>query len=472
MSSRFSISIADVVNLLGLERDPKSVRAITSFNVRCPFCGDTKYHMNINTIKNTYHCVLCMDGMKGTGALDLYGRVALGVSHQKGAGGNGKELYRKLCEALNFGSPVAVRKSAMRLPQPVQVLRADDSTLDKTYRGLLSITYFKLSDQHKANLMKRGLSANTIIANRYRTIGTDFSWTHNHPKIEEMYHAEKLGEICEKNELLQYCTPAQIVAGLVVAKTLEKRGCTLDGVPGFFKIGKHWCFKLEPGMIIPTRNMNGQIVALQSRKDTGNLRYMTISSKGLPSGVTEGISRAHFPLKNATLNANTEVLLTEGPLKGDVAVELLNSDNVFVIALQGVHNKAELPAILSHLKDAGVKRVINAFDMDKLTNPFVAKAVSSVKAMAKEYGLELTMRCWDTRYAQVKLNELTELCREHNIPVTATKNIFADIANLAKLLSDRNIEHSIVVLDNGKELKNYWSEKTKGIDDFLLGQLL
>ena len=40
---KFSIDIREVVKLLGLKVSPQSDFNGTSFNVRCPFCNDTKY---------------------------------------------------------------------------------------------------------------------------------------------------------------------------------------------------------------------------------------------------------------------------------------------------------------------------------------------------------------------------------------------------------------------------------------------
>ena len=39
-------NIDEVVELLGLEIDPKSNRNSDTYNVRCPLCGDKKFHMN------------------------------------------------------------------------------------------------------------------------------------------------------------------------------------------------------------------------------------------------------------------------------------------------------------------------------------------------------------------------------------------------------------------------------------------
>lgn len=53
-------NISDVANLLGIKRLTEG----NSFNVVCPFCGDTRGKMNFRIVKdgelaNTYHCFKC-----------------------------------------------------------------------------------------------------------------------------------------------------------------------------------------------------------------------------------------------------------------------------------------------------------------------------------------------------------------------------------------------------------------------------
>ena len=45
MFRQFPISIDSVVGLLGLERSPRYRHGAVSYNVRCPFCDDRKFHM-------------------------------------------------------------------------------------------------------------------------------------------------------------------------------------------------------------------------------------------------------------------------------------------------------------------------------------------------------------------------------------------------------------------------------------------
>lgn len=469
MPKAFSIDIEDVVDLLGLERERKS-RGASSFNVRCPFCGDTKYHLNINTAKGTYYCVRCTGDQKGTGALDLYGRVALGTPHSVGSGGNGKELKKKLCEALNIGPSHIHEYKKKAAPRIAEAVRADDAAVHSAYSMLLQITYFRLSEPHKDNLLRRGLSEQAIIKNQYRTIGNDFSWVANHPSYVDMYKADKLSELHRKSEKIKWFSPERVIAGLIVASAIEKQGIPLKGAPGFFKLGNHWCFVMEPGMIIPTRNAKGEIVALQVRKDDGEVRYKTVSSKGLPYGVVEGISRAHFPLGNSSIDENTTILLTEGPLKADVAAHLLKGKYALV-ALHGVNVTNELPSIFSKLTAAGISRAHNAFDMDKTTNPNVAKAGRTLKRIAAENGIALSAMCWDEEFAKIKASELTDLCEQNNISVPSGKSIFTSIGLMAQALNEKGVSHSVVASGGVDQNKNYWSDRTKGIDDYLLSIL-
>ena len=259
---KFSIDIREVVKLLGLKVSPQSDFNGTSFNVRCPFCNDTKYHMNINTVKNAYSCVKCSGGEKGQGALDLYARVAHGVRCVKGQ--NSREMYRKLCDDLHIEAPVRSRVQKAQLPEVVEIHRASDEVVDKAYRKLLDIKFFQLSDLHRENLHRRGFSDETIERNGYRSISADFPWVNRYRKAKEQY--QKLIPSIRKDNILKHRTPERLIAGLIAASILAKCGCELRGVPGFFRIDGVWCFNLEPGMLIPTRNAVGQISSTSWKK--------------------------------------------------------------------------------------------------------------------------------------------------------------------------------------------------------------
>jgi hypothetical protein len=477
MYSQPKIDIREVVNLLGLKVDPKCSINSDTFNVQCPFCRDKKYHMNINTEKNVYSCVLCSKE-KGQGALDLYSRVVHGERCIKGQ--NSKKIFMELCDALHLGEPSERKTEVKERPSPPRILRADDDTVGKTYAALLAFEPFALTEQHRENLKRRGFSDETIDRNEYRSLGQSYDWLSEYPDSRSLYR--RLRPTIKENKKLRHKREEEIVAGLALAQHLLKLGCTLTGIPGFYKIGDYWSFNITPGMLVPTRNMNGQVVALQVRRDkpedweTKNkdrkfLRYMTVSSKGLPDGVTEGISRAHFPLANPPLSKDVHVCVTEGPLKADAASELLGTDaKVFFIALHGTMNTKELPDFFKLCKKKGVERIENAFDMDKTTNCHVAEAGKGVWKKAKAAGLSVAVRCWDKDYAKKKYRELGILCANHDIFVPTSLNVFVDVAAMARALEAAGVEHSVETLPDGTEVKHYWDDATKGIDDYLLTQ--
>ena len=163
--------------------------------------------------------------------------------------------------------------------------------------------------------------------------------------------------------------------------------------------------------------------------------------------------------------------VTEGPLKADAASELLGTDaKVFFIALHGTMNTKELPDFFKLCKKKGVERIENAFDMDKTTNCHVAEAGKGVWKKAKAAGLSVAVRCWDEDYAKKKYRELGILCANHDIFVPTSLNVFVDVAAMARALEAAGVEHSVETLPDGTEVKHYWDDATKGIDDYLLTQ--
>ena len=478
MTTQFPISINQVVDFLSLEREPRFRSGATSYNVRCPFCGDRKYHMNINTQKNTYYCFHCSGGKAGGGALDLFSRAFLGCELVPGKtqnGGNGGYIYAKLLEALGLPSH-SYQRPAVRhsVPKPEPLKRASDSRLHKAYSAVLDFTGFALTGEHRGKLLQRGIREAAIERNGYRSVG-GFQWLKECPEASERYRRFRLDRKCGEFEFLRR-QPAELrIAGIAVAEHLRKADIDMEGVPGFFRFSVTedgqkkdiWSFRLETGMLIPTRNRNGEIVCLQARKDRGRLRYMTLSSKGLPGGVSSGISRTHFPKGNAALSANTRVYLTEGPLKADISCDLIGEDSFF-IALQGVNNTSELPAVFKEIHDAGITQIFNAMDMDKLTNPHVAAAARAIQEMAGGLGLEMPMMLWDKSHACARYLELAALCRYYGLPVDpAQDSIFLALEAMTDTLHQANIQHSIRFDRSGKEVKEYWKSSSKGIDDYL-----
>ena len=126
-----------------------------------------------------------------------------------------------------------------------------------------------------------------------------------------------------------------------IAKQLQDQGCYLAGVPGFFRTEDgNWALTgLPRGILIPVRNVCGQIQGLQLRKDNSVKRkFRWVSSMGEKDGCgAECWTHLAGP-------ATETLILTEGPMKADVIHALTGFS---VLAVPGVN--AALYALLDKL---------------------------------------------------------------------------------------------------------------------------
>ncbi len=304
----------------------------------CPFCGDNgrgKHHLYLNTDKDQYHCVLC--GATGN-SVTLYARTH-GLSN--------KEAYLELTAGGNvypFPRQPAPQK-AEKQPRPL-------TERHKVYSDTLGL--LSLSDAHRANLRERGLSDERIERNGYRTM----------PQTEQ--------------------------GRRLLASLLRRCGHELDGIPGFRTCYGDWTICGPDGFLIPVRDKDGLIQGLKIRKDDeAGGKYRWLSSRDMPHG-TRSYSWIHV-----TGNVQSKrAFLTEGPLKGDVASYL--SDESLFVCLGGVSAVGNLKEVLTEL---GVTEVVEAMDMDMMTNPQVRQAVLNTRAIVQSIpGIRYRKYTWNPAY--------------------------------------------------------------------------
>ena len=438
-------SIADVVDILHLKpsgRDMGSQRMYW-----CPFCG--KKQMYVDFQKNVYRCVRCETG---GGLLDLYSRVALG----RPASGDRQASIDAYNALLSDSGDMDYECRCERSEEFKDIYPAADDHLDRAYNAVLD--FFTLTDSHKKALLARGLREEDIKRNSYRSVVIPEKETYP----DAAYRYENAGIEIKRvgSPILSRYSEKTIIAGMAVADHLLEQGISPAGVPGFFKICDNWILRLDEGLLIPTRNCRGEIVAMQTRKDSGSLRYMTLSSKGLPEGVTTHISRSHFPLQNYAPSERAKVMITEGPLKADVAASLMRQQNkygIYFVAQHGVSNRNDLPDVFTMLYACGCRTIYNAYDMDKLLNPGVKKASLALKRLAKENLLSLETIFWDKKTAEKKLSDLQVLLTANSLPKAEGSDVFITLSNAADSLRTHYIQYD-----------DSWEKTTKGIDDFLL----
>lgn len=199
--------------------------------------------------------------------------------------------------------------------------------------------FLTLSDQHKENLLGRGLPEERIEQNMYRSM------------------------------------PQTVEGRTLLANLLQSCGHDLKGVPGFRTHYGTWTLCGPNGFLIPVRNKDGLIQGLKIRLDGADKparKYRWLSSRGLPNG-TRSYSWIHVTGDTRSRRA----YLTEGPLKGDAASFLM--DNALFVCLGGVNATNGLRQTLLEL---GVTEVVEAMDMDKSTNPYVRHAVQGIREIA------------------------------------------------------------------------------------------
>lgn len=336
------IPIVDTARRCGLVIDSRTLRR-SEVEASCPFCGDHgtgKHHLSLNTDTDQYRCNLC--GAKGN-SVTLYARLK-GVSN--------KQAYQELKRGGNV-YPIPQQptpQNTERQPLPLEARHA-------AYSDMLE--HLTLLDKHGENLLGRGLSEERIRGNQYRSM----------PETER--------------------------GRRLLAALLRSQGHELLGLPGFRTYYGDWTMSGPNGFLIPVRNKDGLIQGLKIRLDdesVPNRKYRWFSSRDMTGG-TRSYSWVHVTGDTTKKRA----YLTEGPLKGDVA-SFLAKDALFV-CIGGVN---ALGGLKDTICDLGVTEVVEAMDMDQMTNPQVRKAVLALRREVQSIrGLKYMKYTWNPAYKGV-----------------------------------------------------------------------
>jgi hypothetical protein len=144
-------------------------------------------------------------------------------------------------------------------------------------------------------------------------------------------------------------------------------------MPGFFTKQCEWQLFGNPGILIPVCNKDNLIQGLQIRLDNAeSKKFRWLSTNNFENG-TKIYGYVHV-----TGDTSSDTLyITEGPLKADVASYL--AGGALFVGVTGVNAVKELPDVIKSLKP---RRIVECFDMDKLTNPEVRKALHKLQSIA------------------------------------------------------------------------------------------
>jgi hypothetical protein len=235
--------------------------------------------------------------------------------------------------------------------------RADPETLHRVYDALLGA--LTLSERHRQDLRRRGLSDGEIDRRLYRSLPRD-----------GRTRARLAGELRER-------WPADVlsVPGIIRRERDGRRFITLAGAPG---------------LLVPCRDVAGRVLALKIRRDDpgDGPRYSYLSSAKY-GGPGPG-SPVHVPL--GVTSPCQRLSLTEGELKADVATVL---SELPTISVPGVANwKTCLPT----LQQLQPQTVIVSFDADASDKPKVARALAECVGALEAAGYDVQVERWDPKY--------------------------------------------------------------------------
>lgn len=345
----------EVTSLLGIN----GVRVgAGEYKYPCPACGAVAFEAN-----DVFgHCFKCDASFNYVS----YFAEMNGVSN--------KEAYK---EIITKTGHTPVRSFVPTKKTEDEPRLAPVKVRDMAYRTMLS--YLRLSQKHRADLIARGLSDDRI-----KTVG---------------YKTYFVGDYAEKRNL--------------AAAVIKKVG-TLKGVPGYSldKKGNATFPKMsKEGILVPYLNREHEVQGLQIRRNTEDLsiredgkrenKYIWFSSKDRPDGVGPR-TFVHYAVdwnkwfkKGYSPILKKKILLTEGAMKADI-VHFLSGEPV--IAVPGVNSLSEFQKELPFLRESGVETIVCCYDMDYLTNESVRRAEKKMKIMVEKAGLSFSRLTWDKRY--------------------------------------------------------------------------
>ncbi|MBP3280728.1 MAG: hypothetical protein J6M44_17415 [Butyrivibrio sp.] len=243
--------------------------------------------------------------------------------------------------------------------------RAEDELCSKVYYRLTKLKCTKLKEEHKKDLLRRGLSEEDI--KRFRFCSVPDSGK------------EAAGEI--------------VSSGIFPAK-----------VPGFYTYGHYSIYTMvddTKGYYCPAFDgETNQIAGMQIRADNPQKggKYIWLSSSRKHDGASSGALPTILPGKDTSL-----WIVTEGILKALIIYCLLGKE-VSVIGVPGVGTIGGFKEFMK--KKAGLNICfVEAYDMDKVDeNKVVKQAQQNLLREIEKNGFKAHTLTWDTKNGQWQKN--------------------------------------------------------------------
>lgn len=467
--NEFTFSIADVLDCLHVSHP--GLGSGDSKYIDCPLCGGKK-KLHIVYSKNL---ALCMKCSKGGGMLK-FASAMLGTSDNSAAYRKIMEMIGGQSEEYRYIQKETYKKQKEKADKQKEYAAklASVNERDRTYKAFLKL--LSLAPEHEENLKNRGLNDEQIKEYGFKSVPAFGKF--NIPDI------------------------------------LAREGVTLIGVPPFYQENGRIAINLgnKSGFYIPVKNLYGQIIGLQVRMDVveeKGCRYIWVASWFDNFFMYKGSSLSgvpkfhHVGFENGLKEKNIPAIaITEGPLKGDIAYELLRY-KIPIIALCGLGNQMGMYEEIEILqKEYGLKKVVDLTDQDKFDFRIVkpswknhAKVIyKSFKNCSRIFGKKseeaefvkksrreilsiiLSGDTEENVVCNVKkiANQLVFMCRKvgrnEKELYTALSTLLNEIAEMASENQvRRHCDHIFSELERrGIEVERFkWDRTYKGIDDYL-----
>lgn len=401
----YEFNIFDVAQVLGLQ--PVGRQRGGTQEYVCPFCGSKSGSFAITSYKNgetrnLYRCLKTSCDAKGN-MIQLYMNLT-GVSDYKQAE---KEIRDRI------GTVTNTEFIYDQISQHDDVVEcASDETLDKVYRTMYK--HLQLLDRDKADLSRRGLSKEHFEI--FRTVPLD------------------------KEERRRIC------------RCIMREGLSLKGVPGFYK-NRYGTWDINTydkidGYFCPEFSQDGLMYGFQIRlanPQKPDDKYRAFSSNGKSYGTSAGARNTWLWGEDRNM-----IVFTEGVLKATVIYRLLNG-KVSVVGVPGVSQKGCIDLALRTLKEAGVKKIYLAFDMDRCMGT----------VCRRDYKEDACLLC-DCGFESYQIKE----CPKKREKKKGLINCWSYVANKAIQVGFVPKE-SLISVSWGLKPNGVWDGVHKGFDDYL-----
>jgi len=356
-----------------------------------------------------------------------------------------EETYNSVINNKRKPKNIQIYEQKYNKPKKIENNIADATTLNDVFNIFISCC--KLSEKHKEHLMvERNLTEDEI------------------------------------KEFQFFTFPSRAIIRTFIRKITDKyeNQDVLETIPGFYKRVKdaNFTFMKYTGIGIPIKNVYGEIVGIQIRKDTikdNEQRYGWFSSsfaiedmkgeneKGTSSGSPIDVV---YPKELKSKG----IFITEGKFK---AIKIAEQYNSICLSVQGISTWRPIINIIENLEkqvkqqnpDWYIKRIYSAFDADICRNINVYNQLKNMTdTIEKQFDINVEYLYWDLNYGK-GIDDLFN-DEKHDKVQNIKKEIFDNyykelIEKVLELNPEIESESKITSVLSSKQFEEYFDEYFK-----------